>query len=87
MAIHIIEMNPSVTVGDCLERGWKLVLHCVCGRQGSLSRQELLRLPAEATVSQIAENATCAICGVKEGRMYPRQGWRAHLPGEVKPTY
>jgi hypothetical protein len=75
LARHV---NPSLTVGDCFARRWTLVLNCDgCGRRGDrLLRRVPDKLPAAATMAQIAERARCSACGSDAGEL-ATMNWRA----------
>jgi len=59
-AAHLRE----TTVGDCLAKGWALVLTCkACGRAGEMPRETLAALPAPLTLEKVAAGARCSECG------------------------
>lgn len=59
-AAHLRE----TTVGDCLAKGWALVLTCkACGRAEQMTAETMAALPAPLTLEKVAAGARCSDCG------------------------
>jgi hypothetical protein len=75
LAHHV---SPTLTVGHCIYKRWTIVLSCdTCERRADrVSREALARLPAGATIAEVASHVTCSGCGGKSGQL-ATMNWRS----------
>jgi hypothetical protein len=76
MPFQVSGTRTAYTIGLCLEKAWIVRLECrACDREPvQWGEAELLKLPREATLGQIAFRARCAACGSTSGVLCTRQG-------------